>query len=364
MKQPCSDPAPVPQLSWGLISQYRNALFGLSILLIMWFHSGTFRGFSHHPAIVAFLPTGRWIHYGSVGVDLFLFLSGMGLYFAMCKRPTLPRFYLKRLKRILIPYVIIGGAYWVYRDIALRDNLPRFWEDFSLMSYYTKGMATFWYIAAILPLYLLAPLFLRLFRTRFRTPLLFALFFLSIGLSLYLGLYQEDTYWHLEKGLNRIFIFVLGCYFGAIIQEKRPMSSGWLLFAILALSSRGLIYYLASLCPIQSIARLIVRQWFTAGGFALAILLSTLLALLRSRQFERFLGFFGALSLELYLSHLAVRNSVRVLCPDFKEWGLGTSLLVYLGILLTACLISLLLHKGQTKLESLFTHNEGSRETQ
>ena len=110
MKQPCSDPAPVPQLSWGLISQYRNALFGLSILLIMWFHGGTFRGFSHHPAIVAFLPTGGWIHYGSVGVDLFLFLSGMGLYFAMCKRPTLPHFYLKRLKRILIPYIIIGGV--------------------------------------------------------------------------------------------------------------------------------------------------------------------------------------------------------------------------------------------------------------
>lgn len=330
----------------------------------MWFHGSIFPGYAQHPAIIAFLPTGGWIRYGSVGVDLFLFLSGMGLYFAMCKRPTLPRFYLNRLKRILIPYVIICGAYWVFRDIALRNDLPRFWEDFSLLSSYTKGVVTFWYIAAILPLYLLAPLFLRLFRTRFRTPILIAIFFLSIGLSLYLGLYLEEIYWNLEKGLNRIFIFVLGCYFGAIIHEKRPMSGWWVVFAIFALSSRGLVAYLASLCSSAAVTRLIVRQWFAAGGFALAILLSTLLALLCSRQFERFLGFFGALSLELYLSHLAVRNSVKILCPSLKEWGLGTSLLVYLGILLTACLISLLLHNGQTKLESLFTHNEGSRETQ
>lgn len=254
----------------------------------MWFHGSIFRGCARHPAIIAFLPTGGWIRYGSVGVDLFLFLSGMGLYFAICKRPTLPRFYLNRLKRILIPYVIIGDAYWVFRDIALRSDLPRLWEDFSLLS----------------------------------------------------------------------------SYFGTIIREKRPMSGWWVVFAIFALSSRGLVAYLASLCSSAAVTRRILRQWFAAGGFALAILLSTLLALLRSRQFERFLGFFGALSLELYLSHLAVRNSVKILCPSLKEWGLGTALLVYLGILLTACLISLLLHNGQTKLESLFTHNEGSRETQ
>lgn len=364
MKNSCTDPAPSAQLSWDLISRYRNALFGLSILLIMCFHGGTFHGISRHPAVTAFLPTGNWIYYGSVGVDLFLFLSGMGLYFAMCKRPSLPRFYLKRLKRILIPYIIIGGAYWFFRDIVLRDNLPRFWEDFSLLSYYTKGTATFWYIAVILPLYLLAPLFLGLFRTRFRTPFLFALFLCCIGLSLYLGIYQEDTYWHLEKGLNRIFIFVLGCYFGTLVQEKRPMSGGWILFAILALGSRGLIYYLASLCPVEPIARLIIRQWFNMGGFALAILLSTLLWLLRSHRFDRFLGFFGAMSLELYLSHLAVRNCVKVLYPDFQEWGPSTSLTAYLGILLTACLISLFLHVGQTKLESFLTHHEGRRETQ
>lgn len=351
-------------LNWGLVSQYRNQLFGIAILLIMLFHSGSFPSITTNPALVSFLPTNSWIRTGSIGVDLFLFLSGMGLYFAMLRRPSLPRFYLKRLKRILIPYGIIGGAYWFFRDISIRDNIPLFWKDFSLSTFFTDGRTTYWYIALILPLYLLAPLFLRLFRSRLRTPLLFALFAASLGLALYLGLQKTELYWNVEKALNRIFIFVLGCYFGKIIQEKRPMRARWIVFGILVLSCRGLVYYVAAFCEWKSVARIVVRQWYNAAGLALCILLPILLELLHSQRLNRFLNFFGILSLELYLSHLALRNALKILCPDFPEWNVWEAVTAYLGVLLTACLISFLFHWTQTKIETSFTRYEGSHAKQ
>lgn len=364
MRESSNEAVGTLSLNWGLVSQYRNQLFGISILLIMLFHSGTFQSITTNPTLVAYLPTNSWIRTGSIGVDLFLFLSGMGLYFAMLRRPSLLRFYLKRLKRILIPYGIIGGAYWFFRDIFIRDNIPLFWKDLSLSTFFTAGRTTYWYIALILPLYLLAPLFLCLFRSRFRTPLLFALFVVCIGLALYLGLWKPDIYWKVEKGLNRIFIFVLGCYFGKIIQEKRPMRAKWIIFCILVLSCRGLVYYIAAFCEPSSVTRIVVRQWYNAAGLALCILLPILLEFLHSQRLNRFLNFLGILSLELYLSHLALRNALKILRPDFPEWNVWEATTAYLGVLLAACLISFLFHWTQTKIELSFTHYEGSHANQ
>lgn len=51
--------------------------------------------------------------FGSIGVEIFLFLSGMGLFFSMRKNENVLCFYKKRLKRLSVPYVLIGGIYWI-----------------------------------------------------------------------------------------------------------------------------------------------------------------------------------------------------------------------------------------------------------
>lgn len=356
-------PASVSPLNWGLLSQYRDQLFGITILLIMIFHGRIFPALVEDPILSAYLPTRSWVPAGSIGVDAFLFLSGMGLYHAMEQRPSLPAFYGRRLKRILIPYLIIGGLYWYFKDVTLSHDIPRFWEDFSLRSYFTTGLATYWYIALILPLYLLSPLFLWLFRTRFRTFFLFALYALCLGGTIYLSVVNEDSFWHMEKALDRIFIFVLGCYFGRTIQEKRPMRPGWIAFALLTLTCRGLVYYLASLCQSACLERVIIRQWYNAAGLALCILLPIALHLFHSQVMNRCFAFLGALSLELYLSHLALRNCLKMLSPDDRLWDFWSSFTVYLGILLASCLISYLLHQAQNQIETRFTHRKRRRET-
>ena len=71
----------------------------------MLFHGKTFDALAFSPVLSSYLPFQSWVSVGAIGVDVFLFLSGMGLYYAMRKQPPLRVFYKNRLKRILIPYL-------------------------------------------------------------------------------------------------------------------------------------------------------------------------------------------------------------------------------------------------------------------
>ena len=79
------------------LSRYRGELMGVAMLVVMLFHVGGNR----HETI--WLCMGRC---GNVGVDMFLFLSGIGLWYSLSSRPwggvrsRLSTFYRRRLLRI------------------------------------------------------------------------------------------------------------------------------------------------------------------------------------------------------------------------------------------------------------------------
>lgn len=99
------------------------------------------------------------------------------------------------------------------------------------------------------------------------------------------------------------------------------------------------------------------RLWHNAAGFALCILLPVLLEVLQSDRLNRFLGFFGAISLELYLSHMAFKSAVKALFPEFVHWSTLHCVLVYGGVLIAAVWFSVLFHQAQPKLESYLFHH-------
>lgn len=68
--------------NWGLISKYRNQLFGLAIIWIMLMHSNEFTPIKENRFLSRYLLYDGWIRVGGIGVDIFLFLSGVGLYYA------------------------------------------------------------------------------------------------------------------------------------------------------------------------------------------------------------------------------------------------------------------------------------------
>ena len=355
--------APYSELfRWGLVSKYRKELFGFSILWIMLFHSGPFPGIANNPTLLHFLPYRGWIRIGSVGVDSFLFLSGMGLYYAMEKRPALSVFYRKRLKRILIPYLVIGTLYWLFRDLVIKGSPELLPLDLSLASFYTRGTATFWYIGLILPLYLLAPFFLWLFRTRARKFFLYFWFVFWVAFDVWVALHFPEKYAQIGRALSRVFIFILGCYFGPIIRDNRPMSRRWLPLSILILASRGLVFYLTKTYVSVPLSWIWNRLWYNAAGLSVCVLVPLLLELCQSRAWNRFLAFLGGLTLELYLSHIALRNVANMLChKTIPNWTTLQSIDLYLTLLLLAVGVSALFHLAQNSVERSLVRRRGTR---
>lgn len=89
------------------ISKYRGQLMGIATLLVI---------FGHSVGNGVAMP--RWMEslcgLSSVGVDIFLLVSGLGLWYSLTSLngnnfEMVNIWYLRRYKRILIPYLIIIG---------------------------------------------------------------------------------------------------------------------------------------------------------------------------------------------------------------------------------------------------------------
>ncbi|MBQ0075467.1 MAG: acyltransferase [Prevotella sp.] len=113
----------------------KSVIMGGAILMIMLFHSGVLR-------------------FGEIGVDIFLFLSGYGLFFSLERNSKKTVFYRKRLLRILPTYLIVAVPYFIVHSNSVSEFLLRL----STLSVLTKGdLGGWWFIGIILVCYLIAP---------------------------------------------------------------------------------------------------------------------------------------------------------------------------------------------------------------
>ena len=56
---------------------------------------------------------------GNIGVDMFLFLSGIGLWFSWTKTPSLRYFYWRRYIRIYPAWIIVAACFYVQNYLEL-----------------------------------------------------------------------------------------------------------------------------------------------------------------------------------------------------------------------------------------------------
>ena len=108
-------------LNWGLLSTYRQALMGGSILLIMLYHS--FHE-SSNGTITRFFVTGK------MGVELFLILSGIGIYLIIVCYLIAPFYFKLHTKEVLyksMPLIVLLMSYIIsYYYPAYQMILPRY----------------------------------------------------------------------------------------------------------------------------------------------------------------------------------------------------------------------------------------------
>ncbi len=301
------------------ISKYRAELMGVAMLFIILFHVSL-------PRWDAFYGLRRM---GNVGVDMFLFLSGIGLWFSWMKVPSYKHFYIRRFLRIYPAWFIIACLYYIprFHGASLGAWVDLIGEITINWDFWLRGELSFWYIPAIMVLYIFAPSYMQLIK---RHPVYR---WLPIIMIMWCILVQYVTPIHLALGHLEIFwsrvpIFFIGINMGEMVRQKRTMdgTSIWmilLMFVMTLASSIFLEQNLHGQFPLY-----IERMLYIPLTITSILLLNRVFRCLPSWVNKSF-AFVGALSLECYLIHL---HFVLLYLPG--TWGYWPTALVCIIITL------------------------------
>ena len=299
--------------TFAVLSRYRGVLMGVQTILIMAFHHA--EDLSNDDRL-----HGVWRlvykYIGSSGVDVFLLLSGLGLYFSWMKNPDRNRFYSRRFVRVLVPYAMVALIGWSWLDLWHdRTGLGTFVEDITFLSFFLHGDRWFWYILVSLACYALFPyVFAAIHSARdhveewFRTLYMCGMGVFTVVL---LEQYANDLYANVSIMLNRIPMFILGCLVGRMAYERRALSvravsvgfllTAFLLYPLQMVDARILHVYLSALFNLFSclVVVLALGALSARGGTSVRRIHDALC---------RVLSWFGRYSLELYLLHVMIRK--------------------------------------------------------
>lgn len=132
------------------ISKHRTALMGIATLMII---------LCHAPASGVLMPSimGRVLGFCNVGVDIFLFLSGIGCYYSFSRSTSLFNYYKKRYVRIGIPYLIITMPFLIVYIVIGFNSVSDALLSILTLDFWIEHKGA-WFISLLLPLYFLSPL--------------------------------------------------------------------------------------------------------------------------------------------------------------------------------------------------------------
>lgn len=260
---------------------------------------------------------------GNVGVDMFLFLSGICLYFSFVRNPDAYAFMKKRFARIVIPVWIVNGVYWIVQnEVIVHVGWWTYLAKMTLLDFWLTGNQSVWFVSLIAVLYLCYPLIYSfLFVPEEDGLVLFrgaVLLVCAFSISLCVRTVNPDAYAMTEIALTRVPVFVFGCILGRFVYEGRRVS--WLWVIPIALS----VVLLFSNNAVGLFKNPSTRFVMGVGGVGLTYLFAAFFWVIdtlskKHRSFLlRFLSFAGGFSLELYLCHITLNQILRVL-PIYQQ---------------------------------------------
>lgn len=292
-------------MSWREISKYRGQIYGITMIWIVIFHL--------YEACTDAFPD-KWLssvifNNGNLGVDIFLFLSGVSMSYAMARYSeingkTVQDFYRRRFRRVLQVYIL-----FCVPSIFVRYYLIR--KDLSLtirqLLFCDKRVSSYWFVAIIMICYLIYPaveMMLRKKKQRLLVLILFAYMAAVVGWCLW----GYETFVQYEILSCRIPIFVMGALCADKVKNGAEMTRGELSFFLAGLllwePCRGLFSNTESLASVSVIARRLMMGWVGLGCIVLMILI---LRLYEGGGLDRFLSYIGQRTLEIYVFHVFLR---------------------------------------------------------
>lgn len=287
-------------LTWGLLSKYRNELYGFSIIWIVLFHGIILKKCALPKS---FQIIENFLQRGNLGVEIFLFLSGVCLYFSMKNDDNILNFYKKRLIRIFSSLLMICGTYWFYTCIIQQPDYIKFLENITLLGFWKRYDQQIWFVALIIPLYFIYPYLYRYWLIFPKNKFLILLV-MVIGIYSLCFMYSQldwKNYKGIEIALTRIPVFLVGCYCGEYVYEDKKLDKTFLMSLFFSMLLGVVLLKNYSLVKGLRFAYFLI-------GLGLPLLVSIVLELLNSRTINKQLSMWGGLSLELYLVHIILRG--------------------------------------------------------
>ena len=276
------------------ISRYRGELMGIAMIFIFLFHIAL-------PRSNMFFGLRR---IGNIGVDMFLFLSGVGLWFSWMKHPSLKLFFKRRYLRVYPAWFIISCLYYIphFHGGGVRAWVDLIGDITINWDFWLHDELKFWYIPAMMMLYLFAPPYMQLIR---RHPVYR---WLPVVMILWCILVQyvspiHNAVGHIEIFWSRVPIFFIGINMGEAVRRKDKMdgASIWMILIVFAMTLSASIFLEQELhghFPIYVERMLYIPLTITT------ILLLNRVFRRTPKWFNTIFKFVGALSLECYLIHI------------------------------------------------------------
>ena len=317
---------------------YRLELMGVAITWVMMLHGSELYSTVRIPIVSTIAKR------GNIGVDMFLFLSGFGLWFSLEKNNDTIAFYRRRVKRVLLPYLILAFPFWIYNTLYYKAGFSKFLMDYMGISFVTQGVVTTWYIFLIIALYLVYPL---IYHWEKKSGLIAdaAMIVACISFCIVLKRHLPSLYGHVEIAITRVPAFLLGSLAARLTKQKNKAE--YVFFASYAIFATA-IFILH--IPIKKSNLDLSVVLYRFGGAGIAVMVITVFSVFYDRISKwrggfrsKLLQHLGIISLELYLLHIFLRTLLRHNKVGIHASALQQSFIWFLTIVI-AVVLSTMFH--------------------
>lgn len=298
------------RVSLNLLSKYRTTLMAIGILLVMFCHSTVqVDGQLQYACTLT-------KKFAQIGVDMFLLLSGIGIYCSLDKNSSLKSFYSKRLIKILPAYILVL-AVWAFVQVFFNTigGVKEFVYCYSLITFYLRGDTSEWYIAAILLLYFISPWIYKAIRGGRKNLIcsIGVVWLISAACFVCTKAFAHTKFGNAFFTVNellvvRVPLYLVGMYFGKLFSEQE--NSAVSLRKILWVFLIGVMLFILNTAIFPQ-NKLWFSQWYLTrvifGVLCIPMLLLICTGLeswsKKKRPKKVPLTLIGAMTLELYLIH-------------------------------------------------------------
>lgn len=282
-------------LDFGVLSKERGSIMGIAALMIVVFHfsqmSSCFSGL---------LQTALSTLCG--GVEIFILMSGVGLYYSFQNNNNIKPFYIKRICNVYLISLIITLPYMVWWSLV-NQEVKLLLVNWLAPNYILGCARDVWYVPFIMVMYLIYPAvykFLfneKIYKYRYLIILVISILWYIACFILYKS--GNSYFQRIEIAFFRFPFFLMGCLVGELVYKKKDCKKTMAIAFALSFFSYLFVHKYMS-------DQFGFRLRNSLASIVYLILIVLFLFYTRIDFIHKVLTFFGKISLELYLTHLLI----------------------------------------------------------